>query len=200
MSCFGWIFVARPLKRTISPIVRVLWRSSAYFFCESQRALRWSNSVKGRARILKEKEERNASPVSAFCSAKDRPSRKLFIPPLWLGNLNFRSHVFERKRESERDFLRQMRLTRASFTSSRDMFSKTVSFHCDQDREPESEFTSETLARRKSHDGRRRARGMTKEVSSIRMRDCNAKGEANRLPPLPMHDFILFARIYTKLT
>jgi len=103
LSCFGWIFTARPLKRTISPIVRVLWRSSPYFFCESQRTLRWSNSVKGRARILKEKEERNASPVSAFCSAKDRPSRKLFIPPLWLGNLNFRSHFFSRGREKARE-------------------------------------------------------------------------------------------------
>lgn len=172
--------------------------SSAYFFCESQRALRWSNSVKGRARILKEKEDRNASPVSAFCSAKDRPSRKLFIPPLWLGNLNFRSHVVERKRESERDFLRQMRLTCASFTSSRDMFSKTVSFRCDQDREPESEFTSETLARRKSHEGVREE--WLKRYPRFECETAAQKAKRIVFPPLPTYDFILFARICTKST
>lgn len=145
MSCFGWIFVARPLKRTISLIVRVLWRSSPYFFCESQRALRWSNSVKGRARILKEKEERNASPVSAFCSTKDRPSRKLFIPPLWLGNLNFRSHVSGGREKARETFCGGMRLTRASFTSSRDMFSRIMSLHRNQNREPESTMEPTSL-------------------------------------------------------
>lgn len=175
MPCFGWIFALHAHLKGQFPRS---WEScgSPYFFCESQRALRWSNSVKGRARILEEKEERNASPVSAFCFAKDRPSRKLFIPLLWLGNLNFRSHIFGRKRESERDFLRQIRLTRASFTSSRDMFSKIVSF---------IRIASQNLLRKPSLEENRTtaegcARGITKEIFSIRMRDCNAKGEANR--------------------
>jgi hypothetical protein len=162
------------------------------------RALRWSNSVKGRARILKEKEERNASPVSAFCSAKDRPSRKLFIPPLWLGNLNFRSRISDREREWERLFA-------ANETHARVFY--FVARHALQDRfspprsgsririyfgNPRPEGNRTTI--------RRRTRGITKEVSSIRMRICSAKGEANRrqsLPSFTVYDSIPFAQMYT---
>jgi len=193
LSCFGWIFALHAHLKGQFPRS---WEScdSLYFFCESQRMFRWSNSVKGRARILKEKEERNASPVSAFCFAKDRPSRKLFIPLLWLGNLNFRSHIIGRKRESERDFLRQIRLTRAFFTSPCDMFSKIVSFIriANQNlRNPRSKKIS-----RQSKCERNNQRGILDSNARLQRKRRSESSTVFLFPPMY---FILFAQIYTRI-
>lgn len=128
MSCFGWIFVARPLKRTISrswePCTKLALFLLRIATCaqviELRQGLREDLQGEGR--------EERLSRECLLLRLRTAFRANFLFPLLWLGNLNFRSHL-ERKTDRERELERKrkilaerMRCTRACFSSSCDTF------------------------------------------------------------------------------